>query len=130
MQERREEAVSAVLATVLLIGIAIALAAAVFVAVQVLTDDREVERKPAFAITADPNEPSMKVVRAEDGLTWDDLHLGGTCMPELNGGPFPPPPGTLVQAGDVIACSAGDTLLVSIREDSGNALLLDHRFPG
>ncbi len=126
-----DQAVSPVLGVILLIGIAVVLSAGGFLLAQRLNAD-EIESSPTLGFGVDSNDPEVSILDAPAGasqLDWyDDLRISGCTTPLLNGGTFPTASGTPVQAGDVLTCAPGDTLLIASSEEQGNALLYQTTF--
>jgi len=127
VMRRSDEAVSPIIGAVMLVAIAVLLAGGVFVMVRIFTDE-SVEKAPLVAFADDPEDPTLTVVRASPGLTWDELVLMGDCLPLLNGAAYPPAPGTAVESGDVLECQAGEVLRIASTHREDNTLLLDHDF--
>jgi len=125
------DAVDAVVGSILVIAIGIALAVGLFIMVHKLKDQTHVEDdKPDLGMSISANEPKVTVARASDNLDWSrDLRISGTCQPTLNGGLYPTSPGTLVKGGDVLACSWGQKLIISSSPAKGNSVLFSHTFP-
>lgn len=122
--------VSAVVASVLLVSIVMAMAVAAFVMVQKVSAQASIDdRSPRLALLLSPDEPTATVARTTDGLDWArDLRLGGTCSPLLNGVVFPTEPGTLVRPGDTLTCGKGETLTITSVLGKGDSLLFRHTF--
>jgi hypothetical protein len=123
-----------VLGTILLFLIVTAIAGSIWFMLDRVKDEAEIEDSPEIGFALVANEPAVRIIQAPadpDELDWaEDLVLGGTCTPTLNGMAYPTGPGTPVRANDVLGCDWGDTLLISSSEKQGGKLLFRHTFPG
>src|SRR5688572_21895357 len=123
-----EEAVSPVIGVILLVAITVVLSATVFFLVSRMRGDNA-EAAPHLMMSADEGDAEAQVVRAGAGLDWfEDMRVGGSCVPLLNGAAFPTAAGTPVRAGDVLSCAPGEDLSISSSQENGNALLYSTSF--
>jgi len=126
---RDSNGLSAVIGVFLIVIIMVVLATTVWVLIQQSGTKDHIRDRPEFSLIIDANEPQATVAKADDGLDWvRDLRLSGSCEPTLNGDPFPTFEGQRVQANDVLACEAGETLVISSSPDLGNTVLFRHTF--
>lgn len=111
---RDDAGVSPVIGTILMVAITVVIAAVVFVIASGFGE--KTEGAPSVSFRKDATEREVMVIRVEVDTQWGrDLAIGGTCAATatLNGAPWPPPSGSVVQAGDVLGgCQAGDSLEV------------------
>jgi flagellin-like protein len=145
MTDGRDEAVSEVLSTALMIGVAIALAVAVFFFVHILTKSPR-DAPPNFAMTYDETGDSMQFVRSTNTYDLSSLRLGmsapghyglnaaaNASSPAVGGGSdvaLAPSPGTAFAPGDRLEfCadgSAATRVAITIVHPETETLLLRH----
>lgn len=98
MKRMKDEAVSPVIAVILMVAITVVLAATVFVLV---ADIGEVnDPAPAMAFSRDESKDQLVLISSEPGLVWSDFTFTGCVAPTGN-----------VTAGQVIQCQPGDVLV-------------------
>jgi flagellin-like protein len=144
MPDGRDEAVSEVLSTALMIAVAVALAVAVFFFVHILTKSPR-DAPPNFAMTYEETTDSMQFVRSTNTYDLSSLRLGmsvpghyglnvaaTSTSPAVGGGSdvaLAASPGTTFDPGDrlqVCADGGGTRVSVTIAHPETQTLLLRH----
>jgi hypothetical protein len=121
---RRDEAASAIIGTMLMIGIMVVLAAVVFVVARGIQVHPEDETPHLVFV---PQEDRLVVASMAPGSSYDwfrDLRITGTCAADLQlttasgtVGAYPTAAGTPVRPGDVLGnCDPGEDIVVSFRQ--------------
>ena len=123
-----DAAVSPVVGVLLMVSIAVVLSATVLYMANTFADDQP-EPAPDLGILRREQAGEADVIRVQEGLMWSDLVLSGSCVPMLNGDPFPTTPGVPVRPGDVLTCGHGEDLTITSDDDHGGAVLLRMQFP-
>jgi hypothetical protein len=123
---RGDEAVTAPLAVILLIVVAVALALSVMLFGKKLNDDTADQEIPSIGFAME--SPTVRVVQAEPGLDWTEhFRFGGDCAATLTLNGAGPPSGP-VQAGDRLVCDNGQTLQIRSSPSFGNSLMYEATF--
>ncbi|MEA3189455.1 MAG: hypothetical protein QOD77_37 [Thermoplasmata archaeon] len=101
-----QEAVSANVAVVLMVGIVVVVGVAVVFFTNEFTDQQDApEQKATFQAFPDPDGPGgrLQVVSVPGGpLDWSEVRLGGSAACVLPAGP--------IEAGDEVVCSSPGTV--------------------
>ena len=94
---------------ILMVIIAVALAVSLFFFGKILSDRGE--EQALVSLRKDTAATSVQVVHVGEELDWaEDVAVGGTCDPVLNGAAMPTTAGTRMRAGDVLDCDSGESL--------------------
>lgn len=107
---KNENAVSPVIAVILMVAITVILAATVFV---LLTNLKPENPAPAISFTKGQND--LTVSKAPTGISWTDIHVTG-CTKPTNGN---------VTAGDTLTSCNGTVKIIHLPT---NTLLYETRF--
>jgi hypothetical protein len=126
------EAVSPVIATIILVAIGVVLGAVLFIILGGLGGGSD-EATPAMTFTVDESKRTATLLSGPPNLKWGDFDLKGCPAAKLSATGGPPVPwanrgnNTAVQAGAVISgCASGQVLILTYKPSNG--VVYEHRF--
>jgi len=127
-----DNGLSAVLGTILVIGIAVALTVAALLMFNKIREDANIDDKPAvvgMATDSDTQSISVVGIRTEDDLDWfRDVSIGGSCEPLLNGAAYPSALGTPVVPGDRLECDPGEDIRIVVDTGEKEVVVYSNTF--
>lgn len=120
-----DEGITAVVGTLLVIIIMVAVAGVAFFMFDRLTEEKLDQDTVYVAFNVNENDRTATVTDAEPNLQWGvDLLVSGDCGVTLNGGPVSGP----VLSADVLECAGPGSLVVRTSDGNGNVLLVSEQF--
>ena len=127
-----DRAISQILGTMLVIGIAVILAIVVGIMLHQVTQEQgRGDPPPSLGAVQPDDDPEVRIIKvpADMPLRWgEEIRTEGTCDPLLNGQPFAASLGQPLEVDDRLSCDPGETLHIVHQGSDSGAVLYRFRF--